>query len=239
MPLFFRLQACGVENFWSNILVLAEAEAEAFAGGHIEVLGELEHLAYADLLLLLVGWCEQVKVQGVEQGTVDDFFGFFFGKYAVDEVVVKEAELAFALHQEVVVFVDEHAGDQVAQVAGALVAEAVGQKVVDLDGPDESAALVLFEVAGLPEAVALVKLEHVGVHVEHQYVACDLDVHLKVALLDVAEFEAFVGGAHAVLDGLNRVAQVGFEDLKMLKGVVVHVLLETRLVADQVLDQGE
>lgn len=138
-----------------------------------------------------------------------------------------------------VLFIDEHTGDQVAQVAGALVAEAVGQEVVDLDGPDESAALVLFQVAGLPEAVALIKLEHVGVHVEHQYVACDLDVHLKVALLDVAEFEAFIGGAHAVLDGLNRVAQVGFEDLKMLKGVVVYVLLKARLVADQVLDQSE
>ena len=77
MRLFVRVQAYGVENLWLRVLVLAEAEAEAFAGGHIEVLGELEHLAYADLLMLLVGWGEQVEIQGVEQGTVDDFFGFF------------------------------------------------------------------------------------------------------------------------------------------------------------------
>ena len=77
MRLLVRVQAYGVDFFWLRVVVVVEAEAEAFAGGYVEVLGELEHLAYADLLLLLIRWGKQVEVEGVEQGAVDDFFGFF------------------------------------------------------------------------------------------------------------------------------------------------------------------
>lgn len=214
-----------------------ETEAQTLARAQLEVPVQFVHLAHGDLLHLVVRRGQEVEFQYIIDHGVQHFPQAGFIHHVAGQVVVEETHLAFALHQKVVLLVEEDPGHQVTQVAFTVELEGVAQEVVDVYHPEVATHLVLFQVACLPQAVALVQLEDVGVHVEDDGIARDAQLAGQTAFVREGDHEALILLGNLLFQVRRNVFQREFQLCEQLRGGLEDILLHGRLGAQGLHDQ--
>jgi hypothetical protein len=135
----------------------------------------------------------------------------------------------------VALLVEEEPRHEVAQVALPVVLERVAEEVVHVDHSEIAAHRVILQVAGLPQAVALVQLEDVGVHMEDDHIAGHLELSQPVAPLSViGHQQALVMKDHGLFQISSRSLAALPSGPRTAKVPLVDVLLHARLGAQGV-----
>ena len=93
--------------------------------------------------------------------------------------------MTLTLNKEALLAIDEYTANEITLISISVILQRVRQEVVDINNTDIGVILILLNVAILPNNMVGIKLKDIGMHLEQQDIACNLQLSLELTTITI------------------------------------------------------